>query len=164
MIKRQSKPVQLTDIRGKRYQTTQDELLEAARRCVREQFSDAAGITSPDEAKDQLQILLGHYEHEVFYAVWLNTCHQIIHHGELFRGTIDGASVYPREVVKTALACNAAAVIFAHNHPSGSPEPSSADREITRRLKEALSLFDIRVLDHFIIGRDAASLAERGLI
>jgi DNA repair protein RadC len=100
----------------------------------------------------------------VFYAVWLNSQHQVIHHGELFHGTIDSASIYPREVVKAGLACNASAVIVAHNHPSGNPEPSNADIKITQRLKDALALLDICLLDHFIVGTTATSMADSGLI
>lgn len=160
----QCKTIQLTDVDGKTYQTSSEKLLSAARQCIREQFSMTVGITSPGEAKEQIQILVGHYEHEVFFALWLNNRNQIIAHDELFRGTVDGAAVYPREVVKTALAKNAAAVIFAHNHPSGETEPSAADQKITQRLKDALALVDIRVLDHFIVGRDVASMAELGML
>jgi len=160
----QSQTVRLTDIQGKSYATSSDQLLEAARQCIRERFSTAVGICSPELAKEQIQVLLGHYEHEVFFALWLNSRHQIIHYGELFRGTVDSSAVYPREVVKIALGCNAAAVIFAHNHPSGCADPSSADEHITKRLKEALALIDVRVLDHFIIGREVASMAELALI
>jgi DNA repair protein RadC len=103
--------------------------------------------------------------HEVFAAVYLDNRNRVIAFEELFRGTIDGASVYPREVVKQALARNAAAVILTHNHPSGVAEPSQADELITRRLKEALSLVDIKVLDHVIVGDEACeSFAERGLL
>jgi DNA repair protein RadC len=106
------------------------------------------------------------YPHEVFACLLLDNRHRVIAFRELFRGTIDGASVYPREVIKTALANNAAAVIFAHNHPSGLSEPSEADRLITLRLKQALDLIDIRVLDHFIVGDgdNAYSFAENGLL
>ena len=108
--------------------------------------------------------MLGSYEHEVFYALWLDSKHQVLKAQELFRGTVDGASVYPREVIKEGLSCNAAAVIFAHNHPSGVTEPSQADIQITKRLKEALALVDIRLLDHLVVGADVTSMAERGLL
>jgi DNA repair protein RadC len=121
-------------------------------------------MTSPKKSADYLQVLLGSYEHEVFYAIWLDSQHQVLNAQELFRGTVDGASVYPREVVKEGLACNAAAVIFAHNHPSGVTEPSQADIRITERLKEALQLVDIRLLDHIVVGTDVTSMAERGLL
>jgi DNA repair protein RadC len=104
-------------------------------------------------------------EHEVFICIFLDNPHRVIAMDEMFRGTIDGASVHPREVVKCALQYNAAAVILAHNHPSGVPEPGRADTSLTRRLSEALELIDVRVLDHFIVGgSELVSFAERGLI
>lgn len=107
---------------------------------------------------------LSAYEREVFAVMLLDSQHRLIAFQELFFGTIDAASVYPREVVKAALQSNAAAVIFAHNHPSGDPEPSQADRAITTRLIAALNLIDVRVLDHIVVGQAAVSFAERGLI
>ncbi|MEZ8076857.1 DNA repair protein RadC, partial [Vibrio sp. FF112] len=104
------------------------------------------------------------YEREVFAVMFLDNQHHLISFEELFFGTIDSASVYPREVVKAALKTNAAAVIFAHNHPSGDATPSQADKRITQRLKDALALVDIRVLDHIVIGDSAVSFAERGLL
>ena len=122
-------------------------------------------LTDPKSTRDYLSAQLSHYPHEVFACIFLNNRHHVISFDKMFTGTIDGASVYPREVVKQALACNAAAIIFAHNHPSGIAEPSQADIQLTRRLKAALELVDIRVLDHFVIGAETAvSLAERGLI
>lgn len=121
-------------------------------------------ITCPDDAKSFLRLKLAECEHEVFAVLFLDTRHGIIKYEEMFRGTIDGATVYPREVVKAALACNAAAVIFAHNHPSGNSEPSMADQAITKRLKAALDLVDIRVLDHLVVGEKITSFAEQGLI
>lgn len=121
-------------------------------------------ITSPDASKDYVRLQLAEYEHEVFACIFLNNRHRVIHFEKLFRGTIDGASVHPREVVKAALQYNAAAVIFAHNHPSGVAEPSQADITITNRLKEALSLIDVRVLDHLVVGEEVVSFAERGLL
>ena len=104
-------------------------------------------------------------EHEVFICIFLDNPHRVIAMDEMFRGTIDGASVHPREVVKCALQYNAAAVILAHNHPSGVPEPGRADTSLTRRLSEALELIDVRVLDHFIVGgSELVSFAARGLI
>jgi DNA repair protein RadC len=112
-----------------------------------------------------LQTLLMEYEHEVFGMLLLDNRHRIIGFRELFRGTIDAASVYPREVVKEALAHNAAAVILVHNHPSGSPEPSQADRRITDRLQQALNTVEIRLLDHVIVGHEGRySFAQAGLI
>ena len=106
-----------------------------------------------------------HLDHEVFCCLYLDNRHRVLRFDQLFRGTIDGTSVYPREVVKEALAVNAAAVILAHNHPSGVAEPSQADERITKRLKSALELVDIRLLDHLIIGDgEATSLASRGLL
>ena len=125
--------------------------------------SDAA-FTDPAAVKTFLRFNLARLEHEEFAVLFLNNQHKLIKYQSMFRGTIDGASVYPREVAKEALTCNAAAVIFAHNHPSGISEPSQADRAITNKLKEALSLFDIRVLDHFIVGETMYSFAEHGLI
>ncbi len=122
-------------------------------------------LTSPEKTRSYLLAQLRAYQHEVFACLFLDNRHQIIAFDKLFNGTIDGASVYPREVVKKALDRNAAAVIFAHNHPSGIAEPSAADISLTRKLREALILVDIRVLDHFVIGdKIAVSLAERGLI
>lgn len=122
-------------------------------------------LTSPEQTKQYLKLRLANYEQEVFSALFLDNRHRVISFNELSYGTIDGASVYPREVVKTALKYNAAAVIFAHNHPSGVAEPSPADRAITVRLRDALSLVDIRVLDHIVVGYEGVvSMAERGLI
>lgn len=122
-------------------------------------------LTDAKTTQHYLQQRLRHYSHEVFACLFLDNKHRMITFEELFRGTIDGASVYPREVVKQALAHNAAAVIFAHNHPSGIAEPSQADRHITQRLKSALDLVDIRVLDHIVVGdAETVSLAEQGLI
>jgi DNA repair protein RadC len=122
-------------------------------------------LTSPEATRDYLRLQLAGLEHEVFACLLLDNRHRVIAYRELFRGTIDGASVYPREVVKEVLAHNAAAVIFAHNHPSGDPEPSTADHRITTRLKDALVLIDVRVLDHIILGSEGSlSFAERGLL
>ena len=121
-------------------------------------------ITSPSDTRAFLQLKLSEIEHEVFAVMFLDTRHGVIEYKEVFRGTIDGASVHPREVVKEALRLNAAAVIFTHNHPSGNPEPSEADKMITKRLKDALALMDIRVLDHLIIGAEIVSFAERDLL
>lgn len=156
--------VQLIDMEGRPYHVSRAHLIGAARQCIREKFSASAGLTSPQLAKNQIQVLIGDYEHEVFFALWLNSRHQVIRHDELFRGTVDSAAVYPREVVKAALACNAAAVIFAHNHPSGDPSPSQSDLAITRRLRDALTLIDVRTLDHLVVGRDVTSMAEFGLL
>lgn len=122
-------------------------------------------LTSPDLVADYLKLNIATRPHEVFVVLFLDNQHRVIDTKELFRGTIDSASVYPREVVKEALQLNAAAVILAHNHPSGITEPSAADRQITQKIREAMGLMDIRVLDHFIIGGTAhTSFSERGLM
>lgn len=122
-------------------------------------------LTSPEQTKQYLRLRLGSFEHEVFACLFMDNRHRVICFEEMFRGTIDGASVYPREVVKAALKHNAAAVIFSHNHPSGVAEPSQADQAITNRLKTALDTVDIRVLDHIVVSREeSVSMAERGLM
>ena len=126
--------------------------------------SDSPILTSPQASKDYVKLQLATYEHEVFACLFLDNKHRVIAFEKLFRGTIDSSSVYPREVVKASLSHNAAAVIFAHNHPSGVAEPSQADVNITNRLKDALTLIDVRVLDHLIVGEEVVSFAERGLI
>ncbi len=139
--------------------------LELARRHHLERLRSGPSLTSPRAARDFLIARLRDREHEVFCCLFLDSRHRLISFEELFRGTVDGASVHPREVVKQALARNATAVILAHNHPSGVAEPSQADEIITTRLRDALALVDIRVLDHLIIGDGTcASLAERGVV
>jgi DNA repair protein RadC len=129
------------------------------------QRSEDIEVTSPDAVKKFLQLSLGGKEREVFGCLFLDTRHRLICFEELFFGTIDGASVHPREVVKAALRLNAAAVLFSHNHPSGVAEPSQADIAITTRLKSALALIDVRVLDHIIVTvEDSVSLAQRGYL
>ena len=143
--------------------------LQAAVELGKRQLSEAlvAGqsLASPKATRDYLSSELRDLEHEVFCCLYLDKRHRLIQYQQLFRGTIDGASVHPREIVKLALQRNAAAVIIAHNHPSGVAEPSQADELITQRVKEALALVDIRLLDHIIVGDGACvSFAERGLI
>ena len=122
-------------------------------------------MSSPQIVKDYLTIKLAELEHEVFFTLWLDGQHRVIQFGSMFRGTLNQTSVYPREVVKEALRLNAGAVIFAHNHPSGMPEPSRADEMLTKTLQEALALVDVKVLDHIIVGgTTTVSFAERGLI
>jgi DNA repair protein RadC len=141
------------------------EVLDAARLALAKRVRRGTGFTSPRVTADFLRVRLGSLEHEVFCLIYLTKRHQFIACENLFRGTIDGASVYPREVLKSALKHNAASVILAHNHPSGVAEPSQADLAITKQLKEALELIDIRVLDHIIIaGGDVVSFAERGIL
>jgi DNA repair protein RadC len=126
---------------------------------------EADTLASPEVVRDYLRVLLGDRPHEVFAVVFLDTRHRVLDAIEMFRGTLTQTSVYPREVVIEALARNAAAVILAHNHPSGSAEPSTADEALTQTLKAALALVDVRVLDHFVVTRSAVvSFAERGLI
>ncbi|WP_423896109.1 RadC family protein [Candidatus Pelagadaptatus aseana] len=139
--------------------------LEMARRHLSEALEAGQGFTRPQLVKDYVQHQLRHQSREVFAVLFLDNQHRLLEYSELFYGTIDGASVYPREVVKQALAFNAAAVIFAHNHPSGVAEPSSQDRYLTDRLQQALSLVDIRTLDHLVVGEgEVASFAEMGLL
>ncbi|WJW75764.1 DNA repair protein RadC [Thiohalobacter sp. IOR34] len=139
--------------------------LEIARRHLGEQLARGDALTSPDASRRYLSARLRHYPHEVFACLFLDNRHRVIHYEELFRGTLDSASVHPREVVKAALAHNAAALILAHNHPSGIAEPSQADQSLTTRLRDALALVGVRVLDHLVIGDgEAVSFAERGLL
>lgn len=139
--------------------------LEMARRHLREPLGNCDTLSSPRDTRRYLSACLRDYDHEVFACLFLDTRHRVIHFEELFRGTIDGAAVHPRQVVKRALFHNAAAVILAHNHPSGVAEPSQADERITRRIRSALELVDIRLLDHLIIGDGiSTSLASRGLL
>lgn len=139
--------------------------MEIARRALEERMKAGSALTSPGAVRDYLRLALGRREHEVFVCIWLDAQHRVIEMEEPFRGTLTQTSVYPREIVKAALARNAAAVIFAHNHPSGAAQPSQADELLTRNLKEALALVDVKVLDHFIVaGTQAISFAERGLL
>lgn len=140
-------------------------VLEMSRRHLQESLQRGKALSSPADTREFLMASLRDYPHEVFACLFLDNRHRVIRFEEMFRGTINGASVHPREVVKRALSLNAASVIFAHNHPSGVAEPSEADHHITRRLVEALELVDIRVLDHMVIGDgETVSFAERGYI
>lgn len=140
-------------------------LPKLARRYFEESLPSGEAIRSPADTETFLKARMQHLDHELFCCLYLDNRHRVLRFDELFRGTIDGTSVYPREVVKEALSVNAAAVILAHNHPSGVAEPSQADERITRRIKSALELVDIRLLDHLIVGEGAAtSLASRGLL
>lgn len=142
---------------------TAAQLLHLAKMIARRQLRRGNKLTEPGKVYRCLQTLLLDYPHEVFGVLMLDTQHRYIAFDELFRGTIDSASVYPREVVKHALQHNAAAVILVHNHPSGDPEPSDADRRITRRLQDALGLVDIRVLDHVVVADEGfTSFVQRG--
>jgi DNA repair protein RadC len=138
-------------------------VLELARRALAEELRDGALLDSPQAVKHYLQLLLAHKPHESFAVLFLDVKNRLIAAEELFRGTLTHASVYPREIVKAALGHNAAAVLLAHNHPSGSPQPSAADHALTAALKQALALVDVRVLDHFIVaGHRVHSFAEHG--
>lgn len=139
-------------------------VLEMSRRHLQEKLRRGEVFTDPTAARRYLQQQLRHRQMEVFGCLFLDTRHRLIEFAELFSGTIDGASVHPREVVKKAISLNAAAAILAHNHPSGVAEPSRADVQITQRLKDALALVDVRVLDHIVVGDECVSMAERGLI
>lgn len=139
--------------------------LEIARRTLREKLDAGAALSAPGAVRDYLRLMLHGRPHEVFVVVFLDAQHRVTACEELFRGTLTQTSVYPREVVKRALHYNAAAVIFAHNHPSGVAEPSRADEALTVALKQALAMVDVRVLDHFVVAGDGAlSFAERGLM
>ncbi|MBI3938819.1 MAG: DNA repair protein RadC, partial [Betaproteobacteria bacterium] len=138
-------------------------VVEMARRALKEKVMNGSALGSPGAVRDYLRLKLQGLPHEVFLGVFLDAQNRVIEVEELFRGTLTQTSVYPREVVKRALARNAAAVIFAHNHPSGVAEPSHADEALTAALRQALALVDVKVLDHFIVGGDRAmSFAERG--
>jgi DNA repair protein RadC len=139
--------------------------IELAQRSIGEKLKEGAALTSPGAVRDYLRLALGGRQYEVFVCIWLDAQHRVIKFEEPFRGTLTQTSVYPREIVKQALAINAAAVIFAHNHPSGVAQPSQADELLTANLKEALALVEVKVLDHFIIaGNQAISFAERGML
>lgn len=140
--------------------------LELARRALREEMANRDFLSSPQQVRDYLRLKLAELPYEVFMVLLLDAQNRLIRAAEAFRGTLTQTSVYPREIVKLALAHNAAGVIFAHNHPSGVAEPSAADEQLTRSLKQALSLVDVRVLDHFIVAGQTQplSFAERGLL
>ncbi len=157
----------MTVINGKQtmYSIEERSALERASKIIESKISHETIFSSPDDVTKYCKYSLLHYEHEVFFVLFLNNKHRLITSIEMFRGTIDSSSVYPREVAKEALKQNAAAVIFSHNHPSGNPEPSRADINITNRLNEALTLLDIRVLDHIVVGsQGSVSFAQRGIL
>jgi len=155
-MKNQRKTIDLSDRKG---------IMEAASKYLLEELERGPAMESPDITRLFLQAELDGEPHEVFCAMFLDTRHRVIKFERMFTGTIDGATVYPRVVAAKALECNAAALIVAHNHPSGISEPSLADQAITRRLKDALALLDIRLLDHFVIGSgEPTSMASRGLM
>ena len=141
-------------------------ILEMSRRALGEEMKQRSAFSTPDAVRDFLRLHLGGLQHEVFFSLWLDAQNRLIVAEELFRGTLTQTSVFPREVVRKALSHNAAAVVLAHNHPSGVAEPSAADEFLTRELKQALALVDVRVLDHFIVAGQLPplSFAERGLL
>ena len=140
-------------------------VMEMARRALREKLDRGSALGSPQAVRDYLRLKLQNRPHEVFVGVFLDAQNRVLAIEELFRGTLTQTSVYPREVVKRALYHNAAALIFAHNHPSGIAEPSRSDEALTQALKQSLALVDVKVLDHFVVGAGAAmSFAERGLL
>lgn len=143
---------------------SETDILASAANILEEKFTQSPAFSSAAETKSFLQFKLTSLGHETFCIMHLNSQHHLIEFEELFRGTINAAAVYPREVVKTVLAHNSAAVILVHNHPSGIAEPSQSDKDITNKLKEALALIDVPVLDHVVVGRDCVSFAERGLL
>jgi DNA repair protein RadC len=140
-------------------------VLELARRSLAQQLAQRTVLSSPHQVKDFLRLRLAHEHQEVFAVMFLDAQNQMLEFEEMFRGTLSQTSVYPREVVKRALAVHASAVILAHNHPSGIAEPSRADEFLTHTLKQALQLIDVRVIDHLVVGGDqVTSFAERGLL
>jgi DNA repair protein RadC len=147
-----------------------ERILDAAKellaRALSEEMQEGEVLSSPDKVRDFLRLRLAERPHEVFMVLLMDVQHRLLADVELFRGTLTQTSVYPREVVKLALSHNAAAVIFAHNHPSGVPEPSQADIHLTNALRQALSLVDVRTIDHIVVGGNASpvSFAERGLL
>lgn len=142
-----------------------DEVLRAAQQVLAGRMRDSEALTSPQVVRDFLKVKLGALEHEVFALIHLDVQNRVIDYAEMFRGTITQTSVYPREVVKEALARNSAALLLVHNHPSGAAEPSRTDEALTQTLKSALALVDVRVLDHLIVAGDTIlSFAERGLL
>lgn len=146
-------------------QATEDKIVARALKILEQRAKYGDKLTSPTAVRDYLRLKLSDLEHEVFSVVFLSAQHQVIAIEEMFRGTLTQANVYPREVVKAALKHNAASVVFAHNHPSGVPDPSDADRHLTDVLKRALSPVDVRVIDHFVVaGSLYTSFAEKGWI
>ncbi len=153
------------DVAGAYRPAAVDEVLHAAQTLLWQQMRGREVLSSPQVVRDFLRVRLSGLEHEIFAVLMLDAQHALIDYVELFRGSVSQTTVYPREVVKEALARNAAAVVLVHNHPSGHTEPSRADEHLTQTLKSALALVDVRVLDHLIVaGTDVLSFAERGLI
>lgn len=154
---------QISDIRGG-YTLDEAGILGQAEAILRKRLERLGEINEPAAASNFLRMRIGALDHEEFHVVFLDSRHRIIAIEAMFRGTVDGAEVHPREVVRAALRHNAAAVILAHNHPSGDPTPSAADRAVTTRLKQALALVDVRVIDHIVVGASCVSLAAQGWV
>jgi DNA repair protein RadC len=153
------------DVDGQYRVASADEVLSKAWGVLADRVKPGVTLSSPQVVKDYLRLAIGLLEHEVFCVVFLDAQHRVIELRQMFRGTVTQTSVYPREVIKESLALNAAAVILAHNHPSGAAEPSRADEHLTQTLKTALQLVDVRVIDHLVITANATvSFAERGLL
>lgn len=164
LVDSSDKPLEIARISGEQCARLKA-VLELARRALRERLDRGAALSSPQAVRDYLRLKLQGKPHEMFVAVFLDAQNRVLAVEELFRGTLTQTSVFPREIVKRALHFNAAAIIFAHNHPSGVAEPSRADEALTQTLKHTLALVDVKVLDHFVVGGDAAmSFAERGLL
>ena len=160
-----ARPLILRDVAGNYRCISAKVVMDQAKRLLASRVRPGAAMTCPAVVKDYLQLQMGAFEHEVFAVLFLDAQHRIIEFKEMFRGSVSQTSVYPREVVKEALLLNAAAVMLAHNHPSGQAEPSRADEFLTQSLKSALALFDVRVLDHFVVSAtEVVSFAERGLL
>jgi len=158
-------PLYVLDAAGEYRLADAETVIAEAKRCVAMKFQRGVSLATPDAAKEALQLQLCELDYEIFGCLFLDQKNRLIKMAELFRGSIDGTAVYPREVVRAALRSHAVAVIFFHNHPSGDATPSEADKAITKRLKAALGLVDIRVLDHFVVGSEGVfSFAEAGLI
>ena len=153
------------EVAGSYVPVSDEVVIDTALELLARRIAKGPLLSSPNAVKNYLRLRLADLQHEVFCLLFVDKRHRLIACEEMFRGTIDQASVYPREVVKEALAHNAAALIFSHNHPSGSPTPSGADEAMTRRLREALALVDVRVIDHVIVaGNDTTSMAEQGML
>jgi DNA repair protein RadC len=144
--------------------TSEQDVLNAAENILKKRLERQGSIVNPRDTMDFLRMRLGGLPHEEFHILWLDNRHQILDCQKLFTGTVDGASVYPREVVRAALSINACAAILAHNHPSGIAEPSAADRAMTGELRDVLNLIGVRILDHIVVGEQCVSMASRGLL
>jgi len=143
---------------------TSDEILQAANTIINSRFCTGKVLTSSIDAQEFLKLRLAHFEHEVFAVLWLDTRHRVIAFEEIFRGTINTTYIFPREIIKSALHHNASACVLAHNHPSGDAKPSRSDHRMTQKVKDALKLIEIEVLDHIIVAENCISLAEQGML